>query len=358
MLIKQGEITIRNATAEDANVLCKWWNDGAVMAHAGFPNGIGTSEEEIAKSLEADRDDTCRRHIIEIDTKAIGEMNYRNKGHQTAEIGIKICENSYQNKGYGKRILLLFINGLLIDLGYDRIVLDTNSNNKRARHVYQSLGFTPIKGGEFKWKDQLGRWQRSISYEYDKGAHTEKELGIMNMTLENYVDKNIQTERLSLKPIDESVAQQIFEHFTDEVTTYMCPSAAKKLDETLAFIHAMQDNRAAKKDFVYSIHNKKTDDFIGCVGLHQLDTDVPELGIWTKISAHGNGYGREAVGGLIDLAKLLNYKKLKYPVDCRNIPSKKIPIFYGGKLVDKNVTVNTPDGRVLDEEIYHIILAR
>jgi hypothetical protein len=30
-------ITIREATLQDAGQLACWWNDGAVMAHAGFP---------------------------------------------------------------------------------------------------------------------------------------------------------------------------------------------------------------------------------------------------------------------------------------------------------------------------------
>lgn len=32
-------LAIRITTREDAALLCKWWSDGKVMAHAGFPNG-------------------------------------------------------------------------------------------------------------------------------------------------------------------------------------------------------------------------------------------------------------------------------------------------------------------------------
>lgn len=38
MNIKYKEITIRTAVEHDAYTLLKWWNDGNVMAHAGFPN--------------------------------------------------------------------------------------------------------------------------------------------------------------------------------------------------------------------------------------------------------------------------------------------------------------------------------
>ena len=41
MNITKGRLTIRNATPDDAQQLCIWWNDGEIMAHAGFPNGTG-----------------------------------------------------------------------------------------------------------------------------------------------------------------------------------------------------------------------------------------------------------------------------------------------------------------------------
>lgn len=42
MRIEKENIVIRSATVDDAKQLNQWWNDGAVMEHAGFPNGIGS----------------------------------------------------------------------------------------------------------------------------------------------------------------------------------------------------------------------------------------------------------------------------------------------------------------------------
>ena len=39
MDLQYEKLTIRDATPADAEQLTVWWNDGAVMAHAGFPNG-------------------------------------------------------------------------------------------------------------------------------------------------------------------------------------------------------------------------------------------------------------------------------------------------------------------------------
>lgn len=49
--LEYGDICIRQAKATDAKQLTAWWNDGTVMEHAGFPNGLGTTEEEVIAKL-------------------------------------------------------------------------------------------------------------------------------------------------------------------------------------------------------------------------------------------------------------------------------------------------------------------
>ena len=164
MLLKFKNLTIRNATVEDAKLLAAWWNDGAVMAHAGFPNGIGEKPDEIALRIQKDTDED-RRLIIELDDIPIGEASYRVEGEDTVEIGIKICNFSRQDKGYGKIILSMLISTLFQDMGYKKIILDTNLNNKRAQHVYEELGFKKVRVRENSWKNQLGELQSAVDYE-------------------------------------------------------------------------------------------------------------------------------------------------------------------------------------------------
>jgi len=141
MELRNDNLLIRNATKNDAEILCKWWNDGKIMAHAGFPNGINTTVEEIEKQLSEETNKTTRRFIIEINNEASGEINYRNKSNNIAEIGIKICDFNKQEKGYGTVLLKMFIEYLFDILDYDKIILDTKLNNKRAQHVYKNIGF-------------------------------------------------------------------------------------------------------------------------------------------------------------------------------------------------------------------------
>ena len=87
---------------QDAGQLAQWWNDGRVMAHAGFPNGTGETVQEIAETIK-NCDTSHRLLMIEMDDIAIGEMSVRWKADATAAIGIKLMRCfPGRTKGIGK----------------------------------------------------------------------------------------------------------------------------------------------------------------------------------------------------------------------------------------------------------------
>lgn len=157
-------IEIRNAGEADARILASWWNDGTVMAHAGFPMGLGTTAEKIAVDIASDSDDTHRRLILLWNERPIGEMCYKNLKNGSADIGIKICESRYQEKGIGRIALSMLIKELF-RMGYSKIVLDTSPKNTRAQHVYEKLGFRKLRVNVDSWKNQLGQLESSVDYE-------------------------------------------------------------------------------------------------------------------------------------------------------------------------------------------------
>lgn len=158
LMLKFKDISIRTALPEDAPQLVRWWNDGSVMAHAGFPNGLGTTVAMEAPRL------TGRRMMILEGERPIGECNFRDQGGMIAEIGIKICETDCQNRGVGRIVLSMLIRHLF-GTGFQKIILDTNLNNLRAQHVYETLGFRKLRVNVDSWRDQLGRAQSSVDYE-------------------------------------------------------------------------------------------------------------------------------------------------------------------------------------------------
>lgn len=79
----------------------------------------------------------------------------------------------------------------------------------------------------------------------------------------------------------------------------MMPAPAKDMKTQIKVINGFIKNMERGKECVYSI---KTDDgeFLGLVGIHNLDTLTPEFGIWLKNTTHSHGFGREAVQGVYD----------------------------------------------------------
>lgn len=163
-------LLIRSATLEDARLLTSWWNDGTVMEHAGFPNGLNQTLEETRAQIKENEKKLSQLCIIEFCDKRIGETYYGiEKGH--AEIGIKICELEFQNRGLGTKLLEMLIDFLFGNREINqreyihKIILNTNLRNVRAQHVYEKLGFKKIGVRSDSWQDQLGNWQSSVDYE-------------------------------------------------------------------------------------------------------------------------------------------------------------------------------------------------
>lgn len=192
MIIKNENLTIRSARIEDAELLTKWWNDGSVMAHAGFPNGLGQS---LGKTIAQIRENkhiypNIHRCVIEIDDVRVGEMSFLLMDSGAADIGIKICEPAWQNKGYGSRLLWMLIQYLFEDekvnqyIPVKKIILDTWLENKRAQHVYEKIGFVKLRVNECAWEDATGKWRDSVDYEMTRERYKDRQ---MEKNMENFV---------------------------------------------------------------------------------------------------------------------------------------------------------------------------
>lgn len=146
----------------------------------------------------------------------------------------------------------------------------------------------------------------------------------------------------------------MFNELTDEITKYMAIYSPKSIDEEEDFVNRSLERIKQGTDLTVVILDKNTKEYLGGAGIRHIDTKTPELGIWTKKSAHGKKIGREAVTGLKKWAEdNLNFDYLVYPVHKENVPSRKIAESLGGKVVSEEVKV-TPWGKELDEVIYHI----
>lgn len=159
--------------------------------------------------------------------------------------------------------------------------------------------------------------------------------------------EKIETERLTIYPMSPKFTDDIFNNFTHEITKFMFPATPKDISETESFVRDAMSKNEAGKDFQV-FYTNKNGEFIGCGGLHHIDTDTPEFGVWVKRSAHGNKYGREAISALKEWADAnLKYKYLKYPVDKNNIASRKIPESMNG-VIEDSYLYKTASGETLN----------
>lgn len=165
----------------------------------------------------------------------------------------------------------------------------------------------------------------------------------------------IPSERLVLVPISLEYKEEMFKEFTPEITRYMFPRPAADISETEEFINASIAKMKNEEEIVCAIIMNETREFLGCCGLHgEAGSTNPTLGIWLKASAHGQGYGLEAISALRDWAeKNVSFDYLTYPVDHRNTSSTRIPTLLGGEVAGQKKVMNL-SGNILEEVIYHI----
>ena len=171
----------------------------------------------------------------------------------------------------------------------------------------------------------------------------------------NYLNIVLGSKRLKLRPLQLNDADKVVANFTKEITRYMCPSAPKSQQDIHNFIIQSRSQMSSQNELMMAImKNDKTNEFLGIASIHNTNSDSPELGIWLKQKAHGYKYGVEAIKLLKEWAEInLNYKYLKYPVDKRNIASKKIAERLGGIVKDQYLKTSE-DGTILDELEYRL----
>ena len=154
--------------------------------------------------------------------------------------------------------------------------------------------------------------------------------------LPNLTTLTLDSDRLRLLPVGEAYTDLIFREFTPAVATFMHPRPPEQRTDSEAFVAAAMraNHEGSSLNMVITLH--ETGEFLGCVGLHKLVEARPEFGIWVKESAHMHGYGREAIHTLKRWADTyLTYEYLIYPVDSRNLASRKIPESLGAAIISQ-----------------------
>ncbi|MEI6378694.1 MAG: GNAT family N-acetyltransferase [Candidatus Falkowbacteria bacterium] len=165
---------------------------------------------------------------------------------------------------------------------------------------------------------------------------------------------SIATDRMLLALIDLSYKDDIFREFTPEVARFLYPQPSGDIADTVSFINESREKTLAGRELQLVALDKDSKEFLGCAGLHDVDTRVPELGLWFKKSVWGKGYGLEAMRALKEWADHnLDYDHIRYPVYKDNAPSRKIAGALGGIMVREYMGANMKGEE--HEEVDYII---
>lgn len=131
----------------------------------------------------------------------------------------------------------------------------------------------------------------------------------------------LKTERLVIQPYNHTYLEDYYKEFTDEITKFQYPDSFSNIESARKTISEFLSEMDKGKMLELVILSRQGE-FLGSIEVFGIKGKTPEVGLWIKKSAHGNGYGYEALNALIDyLDSKQKYKHYVYEVDIKNAQS-------------------------------------
>lgn len=134
----------------------------------------------------------------------------------------------------------------------------------------------------------------------------------------------LKTERLVIQPFTHAYLEDYYQEFTDEITKYQYPDSFPDVETANQLVSGFvaDMNRGEMLELVILTRDGV---FLGSLEVFGLREETPEIGLWLKKSAHGQGYGYEALKAVIDsLNATKRYLYYLYEADVRNTPSIRL----------------------------------
>jgi len=142
----------------------------------------------------------------------------------------------------------------------------------------------------------------------------------------------IQSRRLQLSQFQMTDAQRVFRCITPAIAKFMPwepPSWSEYLARCQKRVQAPEPNQ-----FSFVIRRLDNRECLGMASFEDADSVSPEVGLWLKESAHGQGFGTEVVAALIEWGNTtLGKQSFIYPVAVQNTPSRRIAEKLHGEVI-------------------------
>lgn len=161
--------------------------------------------------------------------------------------------------------------------------------------------------------------------------------------------EQLQTHRVVLRPFTPADAPEAFACITERLTRYLAWEAPRTIHEFRLVWEGWINAARAGSDLHFVARLSQTDEFLGLLGLHRIPSTRPEIGIWLRDEAQGQGHGQDMVAALIRRATARYAPPyFRYPVAVENRPSRRIAEKLGGTIIGRYRT------QKLDGVIYAI----
>jgi len=142
----------------------------------------------------------------------------------------------------------------------------------------------------------------------------------------------VQSARLQLSRFQLTDAEDVFACITPPITKFMPwepPSWSEYLARCQKRVETPEPN-----NFSFVIRRRDSMECLGMASLEGIDTASPELGLWMKESAHGQGFGKEVVAALAEWGnKTFGNESFMYPVAVQNTASRRIAEGLHGEII-------------------------
>ena len=142
----------------------------------------------------------------------------------------------------------------------------------------------------------------------------------------------IRSTRLQLIQFQMTDAQEVFGCITPAIAKFMSwepPSWSEYLARCEKRAQAPEPNQ-----FSFVIRRIDNRECLGMASFDGADSVSPEVGLWLKESAHGQGFGREVVAALVEWGHAtLGKESFLYPVAVENTASRRIAEKLRGQII-------------------------
>jgi len=151
-------ITLRAATADDADAICTIYNQGIADRSATLETALRTPAER--RQWLANRQPRHPVIVASADGVIVGwgslnTFNERSAYDHVADFSIYV-ERAWRGRGVGSQLLERLVDRAR-DLGYHKLVLAALAHNTAGAALYTRAGFSPV--GVYHEQGQLdGRW--------------------------------------------------------------------------------------------------------------------------------------------------------------------------------------------------------